>query len=80
MNDPAARTFEADRAAFVGLTTATMTPDQGRSVLSHRIEVKLAHAALLQQATFGQTLHRSQAARHVANRYLATCRRLLLGS
>ena len=80
MNDPRADAFQEDRASFVVLTTASMAPDQGRSVLGHRIEVKLAHAALLQQATFATSDAHANAARATAQRHLASCRSLLLGS
>ena len=80
MNDPDADTFERDRASFVVLTTASMAPDQGRDVLGHRIEVKLAHAALLQQATFSPVPVRARAAGDTARRHLTACRALLLGS
>lgn len=80
MNDPQADAYQEDRASFVVLTTASMPPDQGRSVLGHRIEVKLAHAALLQQATFATSPARARAAQSTAQRHLAACRALLLGS
>ncbi len=80
MNDPGASDIAADRSSFVMLTSATMAPNDGRSILSHRIDVKLAHAALLQQATFGTTPARARSAQKVAQRHIATCRTLLLGS
>lgn len=80
MNDPAADHFAANRASFVDLATASMGPDQGRAVLSHRIDVKLAHAALLQQATFGTSRARAQSAKNMAARQLTACKSLLLGS
>ncbi|WP_299041772.1 hypothetical protein [uncultured Tateyamaria sp.] len=80
INDQRADMFAADRASFVVLTTASMRPDDGRAILGHRIEVKLAHAALLQQATFATAPSRARAARDTALRHLAACRSLLLGS
>ncbi|WP_299605491.1 hypothetical protein [uncultured Tateyamaria sp.] len=80
LNDPVAQVYEQDRASFVSLTDASLAPGQGRAILGHRVEVKLAHAALLQQASFGTRADRAKTARHVANTHLATCRTLLLGS
>ncbi|MBY5932615.1 hypothetical protein KUV51_06350 [Tateyamaria omphalii] len=80
MNDPGASDHETDRASFALLTSATMAPGEGRSILNHRIEVKLAHAALLQQASFGTTPKRAHSAQQVAQRHIAACRTLLLGS
>ncbi len=80
LNDPAANAFEQDRASFVSLTDASLAPGQGRAILSHRIEVKLAHAALLQQSSFGTRPDRATMARRVADQHLSTCRTLLLGS
>ncbi|WP_083957658.1 hypothetical protein [Tateyamaria omphalii] len=79
-NDPAASDIAADRTSFAMLTSATMAPDEGRNILNHRIEVKLAHAALLQQASFGTTPARARSARQVANKQIRACRTLLLGS
>lgn len=80
LNDPAADMFEEDRAYFVTLTDASRAQDQGRLILNHRIEVKLAHAALLQQASFGPQPDRAAAARYIADRHIVACRSLLLGS
>lgn len=80
MNDPAARHFERDRATFVTLTEASMPSQQGRQILSHRIEAKLAHSALLQKATFDTRPRTADTARRIAARHLAACKALLLGS
>ncbi|WP_206540150.1 hypothetical protein [Tateyamaria sp. ANG-S1] len=80
MNDLGASDHETDRASFSMLTSATMAPNEGRDILNHRIEVKLAHAALLQQASFGTTPQRAQSAQKVAKQHIAACRTLLLGS
>lgn len=80
LNDPAASAIERDRSTFVSLTRATHAPGAGRAILSHRIEVKLAHAALLQRASFATHQDIAQSARRTANQHLAACRALLLGS
>lgn len=80
MNDPVARNHEQDRATFVTLTDASLAPQQGRAVLSHRIEIKLAHSALLQKATFDTRSRWAETARRMATHHLAACRALLLGS
>ncbi|WP_299652956.1 hypothetical protein [uncultured Tateyamaria sp.] len=80
MNDPDARHHEEDRATFVTLTEASLAQQQGRAILSHRIEVKLAHSSLLQQATFDTRPRRADAARRMATQHLSACRTMLLGS
>ncbi|MEM8654171.1 MAG: hypothetical protein AAGF36_05460 [Pseudomonadota bacterium] len=80
MNDPATDSIAQERSAFVHLTDAALPPGQGRAILHHRIEVKLAHAALLQQASFATHPGRARKAHRTADTHLATCRRLLLGS
>lgn len=80
MNDPRADVIAQERSAFVKLVEAALPTGQGRAVLSHRIEVKLAHAALLQHASFATRPDRARAARRTANHHLTTCRTLLLGS
>jgi len=80
IGDPAAVQFERQRSAFVSLLEATMPADAGRAVLHYRIDVKLAHAALLQQASFSRDERRAARARSAAQSRVSVCRRLLLGS
>jgi len=80
LNDPVSRAHKQDRATFVTLADASLAPNQGREMLNHRIAVKFAHAALLQQASFGTRAHRAKKARKVADGHLSTCRTLLLRS
>ena len=80
IGDPAADELENQRRVFLSLAAATIPEGQARQALAYRIEVKLAHASLLAQATFGQDANRSLRARRLARRYLETCQQMLLDS
>lgn len=79
MSDPKAEDFEHRRKGFVSLLEATTTSENAEQVLSHRINSKHAHAALLYSASFDPDAARSEAARGAATRLLEQCNFLLLG-
>lgn len=66
------------RLVFLSLLEATTSPEHARTTLSYRIEVKMAHASLLTQATFHGDTPRARAADDMAFAHLSACRRLLL--
>ncbi|WP_141246538.1 hypothetical protein [Actibacterium ureilyticum] len=72
------------KTVFDDLITATL-PDarqtgiSGRTALHWQVSAKLAQAALLQSAVFGDRPARSARDRALADRYLASCHRLILG-
>ncbi|MEQ8291441.1 MAG: hypothetical protein RIA08_04480 [Roseovarius sp.] len=76
MRDPAADQTEAARDAMAALLSAV--GDGDIETLALRIEAKHAHAALLQQATFGGKATGGAAERR-ANRNIAVCTRLVAG-
>lgn len=71
---------QAQREEFITLLGATQTKEQARAALNYRIEVKLAHSALLTLATFGTDKARSARARRQARAYVQACQNMLLGS
>ena len=78
MSDPATDRTEAQRASMLSLVEAIMTPDQGRDVLTWRIDAKQAHAVLLTRATFNDDADDAAWALNRAEAYLAACTGLLL--
>ena len=72
--------IERRRSQFVDLLDATLPPDQGRHALNLRIDAKVAHAALLAQATFSKDRQRAQWALQRAESEIAYCRGFLLES
>lgn len=69
------------RAGFASLVEAVL-PDsglEGRAVLALRIEAKMAHAMLLQQASFGTDPVRRAWAQSRAVQLIAQCDGMLLG-
>ena len=78
MSDPASERTEAHRAAMLSLVDAVMTPDDGRDVLTWRIDAKQAHAVLLTRATFNKDAEDAAWAIEQAETHLAACTGLLL--
>ncbi len=78
MGDDRADHFQSQRATFVSLLEATVDDHDRRQVLSYRIEVKLAHSALLTTASFAEDDERAATAHDLANAYLLSCGQLLL--
>ena len=78
MSDAASDRTHAQRAAMLSLVDAIMTPEQGRDVLSWRIDAKQAHAVLLTRATFNDDAADAAWALNRAEAELATCTGLLL--
>lgn len=78
MQDPTSEATEAQRATMLTLVDAIMTPDQGRDVLSWRVDAKQAHAVLLKRATFNPDRTDAAWALRRADAELAACTGLLL--
>lgn len=78
VSDPASDRTKAQRAAMLSLVDAIMAPDQGRDVLSWRIDAKQAHAVLLTRATFNDDQDDATWALAQAETHLAQCTGLLL--
>lgn len=82
---PLSEKTAARKAMFDSLVEATL-PDaraegfSGRQALHWQVDAKMAQAVLLQQSVFGTDPARADEARQLANDYLATCDRLLLGA
>ena len=72
--------IERRRRQFIDLVNATVPPDQRRHVLNLRIDAKIAHGALLTQATFSQDRERAQWAARRAESEIAYCSGFLLES
>ena len=78
MSDPTSDQTAARRAAMISLLEATMAPDQGRTVLSWRIEAKHAQAQLLTRAHFNNDDEDAAWAQNRAEAEIAACNGLLL--
>ncbi len=78
MGDPNSDRTEAQREAMLSLVDAIMAPDQGRDVLSWRIEAKQAHSVLLTRATFNDDAEDAAWALTRAQTQLGACTGLLL--
>lgn len=59
---------------------ATTPSEAARDVLAYRIDNKIAHAALLTAASFGQDARHAQKAKTIARSYRQSCEQLLLDS
>ncbi|WP_227270758.1 hypothetical protein [Roseobacter weihaiensis] len=70
--------FGDQRLVFLSLLEATTPPEHARTTLNYRIEVKMAHASLLTQATFQGDTPQARAAGNMAFAHLSACQRLLL--
>lgn len=80
VGDPDAALYEDQHRVFLSLLDATLPRDRARDALAHRVEVKMAHASLLQRATFSQHPEQVTRARQLAASYRKTCQHLLLDS
>ena len=78
LSDPNSDRTAAQRAAMLSLVEATMTPDEGRTVLNWRIASKRAHAVRLTRATFNDDVEDATWALNRAEAELAACTGLLL--
>ncbi len=78
MNDPRADTLQSQRQRFVSILDAIMPSDRARALLSHRVETKLAHAAILTTARFGTNPRLSELAKQRAQIQIQACQTLLL--
>lgn len=76
--DGRADALENQRQRFVSLIDAIMPPDRAREALVRRVEIKLAHAAMLSAASFGTNLRLSELARLQAERQVHSCQTMLL--
>lgn len=80
VDGPEADRIAQDRGEMLMLLTATQPIERARDYLAYRIDVKMAHAALLTQASFGQNPQGAENARRLALHYTEQCRALLLSS
>ena len=80
VDGPEADRIAADRGEMLMLLEATQPMESARDYLAYRIDVKMAHAALLTQASFGQNPQSAENARRLALVYTSQCRDLLLSS
>ena len=78
LQDPASTQTERRRSAMINLLEATMNPDNGSTVLSWRIDAKLAQSQLLTRATFNADPEDALWARSRAEAEIAACNGLLL--
>lgn len=77
-NDPTR--IEADRLTFLSLLDATLPSGAERTALAHRIDAKMAQAALLTIGSFADDARRAEQARLRARYHLSHCRQMLLDS
>ena len=78
MQESEIETWAEHRGLFLTLLDATNPSTERRNLLAHRIDVKMAHAALLTLAVFGQDRAQSHAARDTADQYIRTCQAMVL--
>ena len=78
MQSPGADQTESRRETMITLLEATMHPDEGPTVLSWRVEAKLAQSQLLTRATFNSDTDDATWARNRAEAEIAACNGLLL--
>jgi hypothetical protein len=71
--------LDRQRRAFLALLEATPRPGNAQTAMAYRIEAKMAHAALLSQASFSLDAGRADRARQLAAHHVGTCQSLLLG-
>ncbi len=77
-SDPASDLTEARRATMIALLEASMAPEDGPAVLSHRIQAKLAQAQLLTRGHFNDDAEDAAWARNRADAEISACNGLLL--
>ena len=80
LGDPGADHYEAQRLVFLSLLNATLPQGRARDALAHRVDVKMAHASLLQRASFSRDPDLISSARNLAASYRKSCQHLLLDS
>jgi len=80
LGDDRADLHENRRHTFIALMEATMPSEAARDILAYRIDNKIAHAALLTTASFGQDERHAQRAKIIARTYRQSCEQLLLDS
>ena len=78
MQRPEIDAWADHRSLFLTLLDATAVRSEARGLLAHRIDVKMAHSALLTLAVFGQDSAQSEAARDTADQYIRTCQAMVL--
>lgn len=78
LQDARSEDTAAARATLLDILEALMRADQGRQVLAWRVDAKMAHAALLTRATFGEDAQDADWALRTAETQLAQCTGLLL--
>lgn len=78
LSDPRADELQSQRARFVSILDAILPADRAREALSHRIEAKVAHAAILSDAQFGTDPRRSKLAKRRAQTDVQICKTMLL--
>ncbi|WP_172299826.1 hypothetical protein [Pseudoruegeria sp. HB172150] len=78
--DPASGRTEARRNSFADLLEAVQPREAGREVLTWRIEAKVAQAALFRAADFATDDRTRRDAQTLADRHIAACDMLILGS
>ncbi|MFK7764030.1 MAG: hypothetical protein AB8B62_12260 [Roseobacter sp.] len=78
MGTPNADALQTQYTAFDDLLQASQPPEDARAILKYRIEVKMAHASLLTNASFEQDETRATRSRYLAARYMSACETLLL--
>lgn len=80
VSDTRADAFQAQRARFAFILDAIMPAERARETLSHRVEAKLAHSAMLTTARFGANPRLAALAERQAQMQVRTCDALLLES
>lgn len=78
LGTPNADALQTQYIAFGDLLQASQPPDDARNILKYRIEVKMAHASLLTNASFEQNEKRAVRSRYLAARHMSACQTLLL--
>ncbi len=75
---PGSEITEVRRKSLIDIIDAMMDPDQGRIVLSWRIEAKQAQAVLLAKAYFDQDIEQATRAERRATQLIEECNAVLL--
>ena len=78
ISDPASETTEARRKVMIALLEATMSQEDPRSILAHRIDAKHAQSQLLTRARFNRDAEDAAWAQRRAETEIAACAALLL--
>lgn len=78
ISDPASDITEARRKVMIALLEATMSQEDARSILAHRIDAKHAQSRLLTRAHFNRDAEDAAWAQRRAETEIATCAALLL--